>query len=73
VPDDNDFLPAPFRSLTTCLVTVLFPAPVLTAVTATTGTFDLRQVDLGPRRTKSAPLEMTSDAFSMTSWKERSL
>jgi len=49
------------------LVVGLFPAPVRTAPTLTTGTDDLREMHLLPMRTKSAPQASTLDPMSITS------
>jgi len=47
----------------------LFPDPVRTAHTETTGTLDLSMVVVGPISLKSAPLARTCEALCMTySW-----
>ncbi|MDA4133697.1 MAG: hypothetical protein OK454_11335 [Thaumarchaeota archaeon] len=47
----------------TFLLSVLFPAPVLTATTAMTGLFALIIVSAGPRRWKAAPFDSAMEAL----------
>src|SRR3972149_4452053 len=67
-------LPKSFlRDRETLRDTVLFPAPVLTAQTETTGRFDFNHVVFGPISRKSAPQARTIEALCMTSAYDRSL